>query len=262
MYRALTIAGSDSGGGAGIQADLKTFSALGVYGMSVLTSITAQNTVGVQGIYDLPPEFVGLQIDSVMADIGAHAVKTGMLSNSKIIAVVAEKMRRYQVENLVVDPVMVAKSGDALLKEEAHVTLIHDLFPLAKVITPNLHEARVLSRLPISNLEEMKEAAKAIHRLGPQNVVVKGGHLEGNSIDLLYDGHRFLEFSGPRINTKNDHGTGCTFASAIAAGLAKGQDVPKAIETAKEYITQALQGAIDWHLGEGHGPVHHFFALW
>jgi len=262
MYRALTIAGSDSGGGAGIQADLKTFAALGVYGMSVLTSITAQNTVGVQGIYDLPPEFVGLQIDSVLTDIGADAVKTGMLSNTKIIALVAEKLRRYQVENLVIDPVMIAKSGDPLLREEAHVTLVHDLFPLAKVVTPNLHEARVLSRLPISNLEEMKEAAKAIHRLGPQNVVVKGGHLERESVDLLYDGHRFLELPGPRLETKNDHGTGCTFASAIAAGLAKGQDVPTAVKAAKEYITQALQGAIDWQLGQGHGPVHHFFALW
>ncbi|HAL61438.1 MAG TPA: bifunctional hydroxymethylpyrimidine kinase/phosphomethylpyrimidine kinase [Chloroflexi bacterium] len=262
MYRALTIAGSDSGGGAGIQADLKTFAALGVYGMSVLTSITAQNTVGVQGIYDLPPEFVGLQIDSVLTDIGADAVKTGMLSNTKIITLVAEKLRRYQVENLVIDPVMIAKSGDPLLREEAHVTLVHDLFPLAKVVTPNLHEARVLSRLPTSNLEEMKEAAKAIHRLGPQNVVVKGGHLEGESVDLLYDGHQFLEFPGPRLETKNDHGTGCTFASAIAAGLAKGQDVPTAVKAAKEYITQALQGAIDWRLGGGHGPVHHFFALW
>lgn len=262
MYRALTIAGSDSGGGAGIQADLKTFAALGVYGMSVLTSITAQNTVGVQGIYDLPPEFVGLQIDSVLTDIGADAVKTGMLSNTKIIALVAEKLRRYQVENLVIDPVMIAKSGDPLLREEAHVTLVHDLFPLAKVVTPNLHEARVLSRLPISNLEEMKEAAKAIHRLGPQNVVVKGGHLERESVDLLYDGRQFLELPGPRVETKNDHGTGCTFASAIAAGLAKGQDVPTAVKAAKEYITQALQGAIDWQLGQGHGPVHHFFALW
>lgn len=262
MYRALTIAGSDSGGGAGIQADLKTFAALGVYGMSVLTSITAQNTVGVQGIYDLPPEFVGLQIDSVLTDIGADAVKTGMLSNTKIIALVAEKLRRYQVENLVIDPVMIAKGGDPLLREEAHVTLVHDLFPLAKVVTPNLHEARVLSRLPISNLEEMKEAAKAIHRLGPQNVVVKGGHLERESVDLLYDGRQFLELPGPRLETKNDHGTGCTFASAIAAGLAKGQDVPTAVKAAKEYITQALQGAIDWQLGQGHGPVHHFFALW
>ena len=262
MYRALTIAGSDSGGGAGIQADLKTFAALGVYGMSVLTSITAQNTVGVQGIYDLPPEFVGLQIDSVLTDIGADAVKTGMLSNTKTIALVAEKLRRYQVENLVIDPVMIAKSGDPLLREEAHVTLVHDLFPLAKVVTPNLHEGRVLSRLPISNLEEMKEAAKAIHRLGPQNVVVKGGHLERESVDLLYDGRQFLELPGPRLETKNDHGTGCTFASAIAAGLAKGQDVPTAVKAAKEYITQALQGAIDWQLGQGHGPVHHFFALW
>ena len=262
MYKALTIAGSDSGGGAGIQADLKTFAALGVYGMSALTSITAQNTVGVQGIYDLPAHFVGQQIDSVLSDIGAEAVKTGMLSNSEIIAVVAAKVRQYGVENLVVDPVMMAKSGDRLLREEAQAALVAQLLPLAKVVTPNLHEARALSGLAISDLEDMKRAALAIHALGPRNVVVKGGHLEGESIDLLYDGRRFFEFPGPRIETRNTHGTGCTFASAIAAGLAKGQDLPQAVEAAKEYVIRALQGAIGWHLGRGHGPVHHFFALW
>ncbi len=262
MYKVLTIAGSDSGGGAGIQADLKTFAALGVYGMSALTSITAQNTVGVQGIYDLPAYFVGQQIDSVLSDIGADAVKTGMLSNSEIIAVVVAKVRQYGVENLVVDPVMMAKSGDRLLREEAQEALVTQLLPLAKVVTPNLHEAQALSGLAIGDLEDMKRAALAIHALGPKSVVVKGGHLEGECVDLLYDGQGFIEFPGPRIETGNTHGTGCTFASAIAAGLAKGQDLPQAVEAAKEYVTRALQGAIGWHLGGGHGPVHHFFALW
>ncbi len=262
MYRALTIAGSDSGGGAGIQADLKTFAALGVYGMSVLTSITAQNTVGVQGIYDLPADFVGLQIDSVLTDMGADAVKTGMLSNARIIEVVATKLKEHGVENLVIDPVMIAKSGDRLLREDAQEALVAQLLPLAKVVTPNLHEAQALSGLEIAGVQHMKEAAKAIYEMGPDNVVVKGGHLPGESIDLLYDGREFFEFPGPHIETKNTHGTGCTFASAIAAGLAKGQDVPTAVEAAKGYITKALQGAIEWELGQGHGPVHHFFALW
>ena len=262
MYRALTIAGSDSGGGAGIQADLKTFAALGVYGMSALTSITAQNTVGVQGIHDLPPEFVGLQIDSVLTDIGADAVKTGMVSNAQIIEVVAAKIKGYGVENLVIDPVMIAKSGDRLLREDAQEALVSSLLPLAKVVTPNLQEAQALSELEIRSIQNMKEAAKAIYDLGPQNVVIKGGHLPGESVDLLYDGREFFEFPGPRIETRNTHGTGCTFASAIAAGLAKGQDLSTAVQAAKEYITKALQGAAGWELGQGHGPVHHFFGLW
>ena len=260
--RALTIAGSDSGGGAGIQADLKTFAALGVYGMSALTAITAQNTVGVQGVVELPASFVGLQIDAVLTDIGADAVKTGMLSNSEIIAVIAAKMQEYRVDNLVVDPVMVAKSGDPLLRPEARQALIERLIPLAKVLTPNLQEARVLTGLEIESLEDMKEAARAIQRLGARHVVVKGGHLPGSpqSIDVLYDGHDFTEFAAPRIATRNTHGTGCTFASAIAAGLAKGQSVPEAVGAAKAYLNAVLRASVDLHLGQGHGPLNHFLG--
>lgn len=263
LPRALTIAGSDSGGGAGIQADLKTFAALGVYGMSALTAITAQNTVGVQGVVELPADFVGLQIDAVLTDIGADAVKTGMLSNSEIIAVIAARMQEYRVDNLVVDPVMVAKSGDPLLRPEARQALIERLIPLAKVLTPNLQEARVLTGLEIESLEDMKEAARAIQRLGARNVVVKGGHLPGSpqSIDVLYDGHDFTEFAAPRIATNNTHGTGCTFASAIAAGLARGQSVQEAVGAAKAYLTAVLRASVDLHLGQGHGPLNHFALL-
>lgn len=259
MKRALTIAGSDSGGGAGLQADLKTFAALGVYGMSAVTAITAQNTVGVQGVIELPAEFVGLQIDSVVTDIGVDAVKTGMLSNAEIISMVAGKVRQYNLPNLVVDPVMVAKSGDPLLREDARQALIEDLIPLAVVLTPNLHEARALTGMEIENLDTMKEAARAIHRLGVRNVVVKGGHLPGSdkSIDVLYDGENFTEFSAPRIQTKNTHGTGCTFASAIAAELAKGRSVQEAVRAAKAYLTMTLRASAHLHLGQGHGPLNH-----
>jgi hydroxymethylpyrimidine/phosphomethylpyrimidine kinase len=262
MKRALTIAGSDSGGGAGIQADLKTFAALGVFGMSALTAITAQNTVGVQGVFELPADFVGLQIDAVLTDIGADAVKTGMLANSEIIEVIAAKMEEYQVDSLVVDPVMVAKSGDPLLHPEAQQALIERLIPLAKVLTPNLHEARALAEMEIESLEAMKEAARAIQRLGARNVVVKGGHLPGSgqSIDVCYDGHDFTEFTAPRIETKNTHGTGCTFASAIAAELAKGRSVKEAVGAAKAYLTAALQAAVDLGIGHGHGPLNHFLG--
>jgi len=260
MKTALTIAGSDSGGGAGIQADLKTFSALGVYGMSVLTSITAQNTLGVQGIHDLPPEFVGLQIDSVMQDIGADAVKIGMLSNIQIIKIVSKKIKEYKVKNLVIDPVMVAKGGDRLLKEDAVEALKQDLIPLAMIVTPNLIEAEVLSGLKIQNIIDIKEAAQKIHRLGPKNVLIKGGHLLSNeAIDLLYNGENFREFKAERINTKNTHGTGCTLSSAIAAGLAQGKKVEEAVNTAKKYITLAIKNSLD--IGHGHGPLNHLVRL-
>jgi hydroxymethylpyrimidine/phosphomethylpyrimidine kinase len=261
LPRCLTIAGSDSGGGAGIQADLKTFAALGVYGMSALTALTAQNTVGVQAIYELPADFVGLQIDSVVTDIGVDAVKTGMLANADIIAVVAAKVQEHRLPNLVVDPVMVAKSGDPLLRADAREALIRLLLPLAVVVTPNLHEARVLTGMEIETVKDMERAAVAIHEMGPRYVVVKGGHLSaGESVDILYDGEKFTPFSSPRVETKNTHGTGCTFASAIAAGLAKGLDVGEAVRQAKEYITLALRYALD--LGHGHGPTHHFAALY
>lgn len=260
MKIALTIAGSDSGGGAGIQADLKTFSALGVYGMSVLTSITAQNTIGVQGVHDLPPDFVGLQIDSVMQDIGADAVKTGMLSNAQIIKIVSKKIREYQVRNLVIDPVMIAKGGDRLLREDAVKELKEDLIPLAMVITPNFSEAEVLSGLRIQNIEDMKEAAREIYKLGAKNVLVKGGHLlSKEAIDLLYNGKTFSEFKAERIDTKNTHGTGCTLSSAIAAELAKGKKIEEAVDIAKKYITLAIKHSLD--LGHGHGPLNHLVRL-
>jgi hydroxymethylpyrimidine/phosphomethylpyrimidine kinase len=263
MKRALTIAGSDSGGGAGIQADLKTFSALGVYGMSVLTALTAQNTIGVQAVFELPPSFVAQQIDSVVTDIGVDAVKTGMLANSEIIHVVAEKVKEYRLPNLVVDPVMRAKSGDPLLRPEAQEALVKELLPLALVVTPNLPEAEALVGFPVRNLEDMRRAAMAIHAMGPAWVVVKGGHLEGDtSIDILYNGKEWWEFSAPYINTRNTHGTGCTFASAIAAWLARGADVPEAIRLAKEYLTEALKAGAKLNIGKGHGPVHHFAILY
>jgi len=261
MKRVLTIAGSDSGGGAGIQADLKTFAALGVYGLCAITAVTAQNTVGVQGVFELPADFVGLQIDSVVTDIGVDAVKTGMLSNAEIIAVVAAKVREHELPNLVVDPVMVAQDGTHLLREDARRVLARQLIPLAEVITPNLHEAEALTGLKVRNPKQMKEAARAIHALGARHVVVKGGHLVGpdECIDVLFDGRCFTEFTAPRVETKNDHGTGCTFASAIAAELAKGKSVPEAVSTAKEFVTLALQHSLS--LGRGSGPLNHFVTL-
>lgn len=257
----MTIAGSDSSGGAGIQADLKTFAALGVYGTSAVTAVTAQNTVGVQGVYELPAEFVGLQIDSVVSDIGVDAVKTGMLANAEIIAIVAAKVQEYGLPNLVVDPVMVAKSGAPLLRSEARDALIRLLLPLAVVVTPNLHEARVLTGLEISDLADMQRAAETIYALGASHVVVKGGHLPGEqSVDVLFDGRDFTLLYAPRLDTRNTHGTGCTFASAIAAGLAKGQNVAEAVRGAKTFITTALGHALD--IGHGHGPLHHLAALY
>jgi hydroxymethylpyrimidine/phosphomethylpyrimidine kinase len=263
MYKILTIAGSDSGGGAGIQADLKTFAALGAYGMSALTAITAQNTVGVQGVFEIPADFVALQIDSVMADIGADAWKTGMLSNAEIIQVVAERARHYRMERLVVDPVMVAKGGDPLLRAEAREALIRRLLPVAYVVTPNHHEAGVLAGIEVTNLEAMHQAAVAIHALGARYVVVKGGHLPATdaAIDVLYDGRDFERFEAARVPTLNTHGTGCTFASAIAAELAKGQVVGEAVAAAKAYLTAAVRAGVDLGIGHGHGPLNHFPGL-
>ncbi|MDA2918225.1 bifunctional hydroxymethylpyrimidine kinase/phosphomethylpyrimidine kinase [Desulfobacterota bacterium AH_259_B03_O07] len=259
--RALTIAGSDSGGGAGIQADLKTFTAFNVYGMSVLTSITAQNTQSVLGISDLSPDFVELQIDAVIGDIGLDAVKTGMLSNKDIISSVAKKIKQYGVEKLVIDPVMIAKSGDSLLKSDAEKALINELLPLAYVVTPNLPEAEVISGIKASSLDEMKESAIKIKALGPRNVLIKGGHLDWSqdAIDILYNGTEFHEYKAPMLETKNTHGTGCTYSAAICAGLAKGFDVLDAVEDAKEYVTQAIKNS--FNLGKGHGPLNHFWKF-
>jgi hydroxymethylpyrimidine/phosphomethylpyrimidine kinase len=259
MKKVLTIAGSDSGGGAGIQADLKTFSALGVYGMSAITALTAQNTTGVQGIYEIEPNFVGKQIDSVMTDIGAEAWKTGMLLNEKIIKIVADRARKYNIEFLVIDPVMIAKGGDHLLKPEAKNALISELLPLGYVITPNHHEAQAISGIDIKTMNQARQAAKNIYDLGAKNVIIKGGHLpdKENAIDLLYDGTKFTEFYTPRIESKNTHGTGCTFASAIAAGLATGNGVKNAVHFAKAYLTAAILKAENMNIGKGHGPTNH-----
>jgi len=253
MWRALTIAGSDSGGGAGIQADLKTFAALGVFGTSAITSVTAQNTVGVQGVHDLPPEFVGRQIDSVLEDIAIDAAKTGMLSSAGIIDIVAAKVKAHRIERLVVDPVMVAKSGAPLLRPDAVKAVIERLLPLALVVTPNVPEAEALSGLTITGIEEMRQAARLIHQLGARYVVVKGGHLQGRAIDLLFDGNAFTELDVERIDTPHTHGTGCVFSAAIAAQLAKGNAVPEAVATAKRFVTAAIRHGFS--LGKGYGPT-------
>jgi hydroxymethylpyrimidine/phosphomethylpyrimidine kinase len=258
-FRVLTIAGSDSGGGAGIQADLKTITVLGGFGMSVITALTAQNTLGVQGIHDVPPAFVAAQFDAVATDIGIDAAKTGMLSNAEIIRVVAGKIRRYGIAKLVVDPVMVAKGGVPLIREEARKILVAELVPLAFVLTPNIPEAEVLSGIRIVTLDDMRKAAEIIHGMGARHVVVKGGHLSGDAVDILYDGKNFLEFRSPRVATEDTHGTGCTYSAAIAAELAFGKEVAAAVTEAKRYITMALQHA--WRLGGGHGPTNHLAPL-
>ncbi|WP_027417810.1 bifunctional hydroxymethylpyrimidine kinase/phosphomethylpyrimidine kinase [Aneurinibacillus terranovensis] len=256
-YRALTIAGSDSGGGAGIQADLKTFQELDVYGMSVLTALTAQNTLGVQDVLPIPPEFVAKQIDSVLSDIGVDAIKTGMLFNRPIIETVVEKIKQYEIKNLVVDPVMIAKGGAPLLLEEAIAAVRVHLLPIAEVVTPNIPEAEVLTGLTITNVEQMKEAARILHGWGAQHVVVKGGHGGGAEVtDILFDGSAFVEFTGTRIETQHTHGTGCTFAAAIAAGLAARKTVREAVEQAKAFITAAISDTLG--IGSGHGPTNHW----
>ncbi|MEM1532879.1 MAG: bifunctional hydroxymethylpyrimidine kinase/phosphomethylpyrimidine kinase, partial [Desulfurococcaceae archaeon] len=251
---ALTIAGSDSGGGAGIQADLKTFAVMGVHGMSAITSITAQNTKEVRAIHDIPPEIVVAQIEAVVDDIGVDAAKTGMLSNSSIVNAVAKTIEKYGLP-LVVDPVIVAKSGARLLREEAVKELLKSLIPLAKVVTPNRFEAEVLSNTKVINLNDVKKAAQIIvEDYGCEAAIVKGGHVEGEySIDVMYYRGAFYEFKAPRIMTKNTHGTGCSFSAAIAAGIAKGKDLVDAVKTAKELVTMSIEYSLE--LGGGHGPV-------
>ncbi len=258
--KALTIAGSDSGGGAGIQADLKTFSAYRVFGMSVLTAVTAQNSMGVQGVENLPPEFVAAQLQSVLSDLGTDAAKTGMLSTAGIICAVAAKLREHRVEKLVVDPVMIAKSGDPLLQPDARDALIAEILPLALVVTPNLHEAGALAGMAVSTRDEMEEAARKIHKLGPRYVLVKGGHLKGEAVDILFNGREFTAFSEPRIESANTHGTGCTLSAAIAAGLAKGRPLPDAVRDAKAYVTRAIREG--FAPGRGVGVLRHFLTDW
>jgi hydroxymethylpyrimidine/phosphomethylpyrimidine kinase len=264
--RALTIAGSDSGGGAGIQADLKTFAALGCYGTSALTALTAQNTVGVTDIHPVPPAFVARQIDAVLDDIGADAVKVGMLHSAEIVTTVAERLRHHRVEQVVVDPVMVATSGDRLLRDDAVAELATHLLPLATVITPNAPEAAILlQRDAITSPDEVEAACRALAGMGPNAVVIKGGHLSGTrSVDVLYvaDEDLALRLDAPRIDTPNTHGTGCTLSSAICAYLALGHPVPESVKLAKAYMTAAIGAGAGYRLGRGHGPVHHFHHVW
>jgi hydroxymethylpyrimidine/phosphomethylpyrimidine kinase len=256
MRTALTIAGSDSGGGAGIQADLKTFTAFKVFGLSAITGLTAQNTRGVQGVELPTPDFIAGQLRAVLEDIGADAAKTGMLATAEIIRTVAAILQEFRLRNLVVDPVMIAASGDALMQHEAAPVMREVLFPLATVVTPNLDEATILCQRKIRTLEEMQEAARAIHAMGPTHVLIKGGHLPGEQVvDLLYDGREFVRRESRRVPGEF-HGTGCTLSSAIAAGLAKGLSVREAIVTAQEYVALALQTAPT--IGRGRRPLNHF----
>lgn len=255
--RALTVAGSDSSGGAGIQADLKTFTALGVYGLSVLTSVTAQNTVGVSAIHDLPAQFVGLQFDAVMSDIGCDAAKLGMLSNEKIVETVAEKIDQYGIGKLVVDPVMRSKDGTALLRDSTEL-LTKEILPRALIVTPNIPEAEILSSVSISDINGMKTAAEKIHSLGAKTVLIKGGHLgkDHPAVDLFFDGETFEELAGERVKTKNTHGTGCTFSAAACAFLAKGMPLPISLEHSKAFVAEAIRNSLE--IGKGHGPLNHF----
>ena len=252
--RALTIAGSDSGGGAGIQADLKSFTAHGVHGMSAITAVTVQNSIGVQGFYELEPKAVFEQIESVVTDIGVDAAKTGMLASPGIIQAVADACERFAVPNLVVDPVAVSKHGDTLLRPEAVEALRNRLLPLATVVTPNTGEAELLTGLAVRERADMEAAASALHDLGPKWVLLKGGHLTGSdSADLLWDGHRAVWLEARRLDTPHTHGTGCTLTSAITANLAVGLDVVPAVREAKQYVTGAIAGS--YPLGKGIGPT-------
>lgn len=260
IYKALTIAGSDSGAGAGLQADLKTFAALGVYGASVVTAVTAQNTTGVARVLETSASMVAAQIDAVMDDIGAHAVKTGMLANARIIRTVADRVERHGVERLVVDPVMEAKGGRALLRPEAVEALRTRLFPLAAVVTPNLPEAQALTGVEGTGARAVREMAKRMVDMGARSAVVKGGHRRGPATDVLYDGSAFHEFPAPRIRTPHTHGTGCTYSAALACGLARNKPLETAVAEAKEFVTRAIRQA--FAIGAGHGPVHHFHRYW
>lgn len=261
----MTIAGSDSGGGAGIQADLKTFAANGCYGFSVITALTAQNTQGVTAIHAVPADFVAAQMDAVLTDIEADAIKIGMLFSAELIEVVARQLKKHAAVNVVLDPVMVAQSGDKLLRDSAIEALKKHLIPLADIITPNVPEAEVLLDSKINEKSGMADAAQNLTRFGCQSVLVKGGHAaENRSTDFLYLKHsnQLMEFTADEIETINNHGTGCTLSSAIAAQLAHGCNIKTAVGKAKEYITGAIKAGADYVLGKGSGPVHHFYNYW
>ena len=260
MKKALSIAGSDCSGGAGIQADLKTFSAHGVFGMSVITSVVAENTARVLDICHLPADMIEKQIDAVFEDIAVDAVKVGMLGTVQAMEAVERKLRQYRPGNVVVDPVMYAKNGAPLMREDAVDTLIERVIPLADVLTPNIPEAARITGLEIHSPADVERAAERICGMGCRTVVIKGGHASGDATDILYNGRRFFYYRSPRIDTGNTHGTGCTFSSAIAAQLGKGLCVEDAVERAKRYVTTAIAHALP--IGKGHGPTHHFYELY
>jgi len=260
MYTALTIAGSDSSGGAGIQADLKTFAAHGIYGLNVLTAVTAQNTCGVFAVQDISPQIIKAQLDAIYSDIAVHAVKVGMVSRHATIMALAEALPGYRPVNLVIDPVMVSKSGYQLLESEAKGALIALLLPLADLVTPNIPEAEEIVGHRITSLPEMEQAARHLVALGAGAALVKGGHLAGEAVDVLFDGETITHFSSPRIITVHTHGTGCTLSAAIAAQLAKGVPLIAAVRLAKAYVSLAIAHAFP--LGKGVGPTHHFYELY
>jgi len=261
MKKVLSIAGSDCSGGAGIQADLKTFSAHGVFGMSVVTSVVAENTSRVIGIQDVLPDMIKQQIDAIFEDIEVDGVKIGMLSNSVTMLAVAEKLLEYKPSNIIVDPVMYAKNGSPLMDNNAIDTLINKIIPLAYIITPNIPEAEKIANMEIKNQNDMQNAALKINAMGCPNVLIKGGHASGDATDILYDGKSFSYFKKERINTKNTHGTGCTYSSAITANLAKGLPIIEAIKKAKEYVTTAIKFSFN-DIGKGNGPTNHFYDLY
>lgn len=266
MKKVLTIAGSDSCGGAGIQADLKTFSSHGVYGMSIITAVTAQNTLGVFAVQDIDDTLIEAQMDAIFTDIEVDAIKIGMVSKISIIEILSKKLKQYKPKNIVLDPVMISKSGYSLLKPESKEALIKFLIPLADIITPNIPEAEeILKEINsditcIENIEEMKIAAKGIYNLGCKNVLIKGGHLKEEAVDVLYDGENYYSFNTERIHTKNTHGTGCTLSSAIASNLALGHNINTAVKNSKDYITTAIEHSFS--IGHGVGPTNHFYTLY
>ncbi len=259
MHKILTIAASDSGGGAGIQADLKTILSLGGYGMSVVTMLTAQNTLGIQGMMPVDPDFVALQLDSVLDDIGAHCVKTGALINSQIVGIVADRLRKHAIEKIVVDPVMQASDGTVLLDEGGREAMVRDIFPMTYLLTPNIPEAEILVGHRITSISDIRKAAKKIQKMGPRYVLIKGGHREGAREDVLHDGSHHYEFPTRWVRTEHDHGTGCTLASAIATLLAQGLPLMQCIDEAKRYLHRALRFSLN--LGKGHGPTNHYASI-
>lgn len=260
MKKVLSIAGSDCSGGAGIQADLKTFSAHGVFGMSVIVSVVAENTSRVIDIQDITPDMIEKQIDAVFEDIDVDAVKVGMLSQPDCMRAVAGRLKKYMQDNIVIDPVMYAKNGCPLMNPDAIDILIQTIIPIADLLTPNIPEAEKISGIKINTIEDMKKSAEVIYQMGCKNVLMKGGHAEGNALDILFDGEKFYSFDAIRIDTKNTHGTGCTYSSAIASNLALGYGLEEAIQKAKDYVTTAIKHSLS--IGKGNGPTHHFYELY